>query len=159
MASYNKLRRRAAFKKIQAAVTSIEVERGNTGWHPHIHSLVLGNRIQQWDLVNAWAQVSDGHIVDCPPVAPHQVSRVLGYIAKPFVAQDSAELREFLAATEGVQMFRASGSFRGQKVEIDLKEKTSPDARIIGVVKSEDPVIERFLAGTLDCAGGTAQVD
>lgn len=150
MSGFNKLRRQSLFKKVKASVASLEVEHGAAGWHPHLHALVIGERIRQWDLIDAWARLSEGHIADCRPVNQADSASVIHYITKPFKAQDSAELKEYLSATAKMQMARATGAFRGRKAETAWPEKGSSEMRVVGVVNSIDPVIADFLAGVYD---------
>ena len=142
--AFNKLRRQKFFKGIEASVASLEV--GHDSLNPHIHAMTIGERKRQWDWVNAWAQVSDGHITDCRAVDPYQLSNVLRYMTKPFEARSPAQLREFLSATARMQMTRSTGAFRGFKAEKEPKI-TGSEFHIVGVVKSDDPIIGEFLAG------------
>ena len=100
-------------------------------WHPHLHVIAEGNRIDQAELAAAWHQITgdsfkvDIRLVKTGADAAHYVAK---YVTKGTVNDvwaDANAAKEWIEATAGLRCCFTFGTWRGFK----LLEKPSDDAR------------------------------
>jgi hypothetical protein len=145
--AYKKLLRRDSGRLFCATIASMETPVGYKGWHPHIHTIVFGKRIPEWELQREWAELTGDHHVTVRPIGYSELNGKLLYFAKPTQIANSAQLKEYIDATARVNMFRPTGDLYGLKLREKARKRDSYKARFRAIVNSTSPLIARFLAG------------
>ena len=121
--NFSRLREHTLWKNnVFGGCYSIEITKGDFGWHVHLHCLYVGNFIPQDELRAAWAKLTkDSFIVDIRPIKNLSKMRreICKYPFKPLSAEllsdnEQIELNNFL---HNKVLFVRLGSWR----EIDLK--------------------------------------
>lgn len=156
--SFSTLRQRAYWKRnVTGGIWFLQVKRGkNSGlWHPHLHILLDGNRMEQSRLSQLWEQVTFGSpVIDIRRV--HDVEALAKYVARycsrPAKLADMP-LADRLEVIEALVGKRLCGTFGTGKTVTLTPPKIESDAEYdyIGhyddiVRKAEkDPIAKRIL--------------
>jgi Replication protein len=107
-------------------VWSYEVTNVGNGWHPHLHALVLADRlVDALALRSEWYRLTrDSYIVDVRPLAgdpARAFCEVFKYAVK-FSDLSPAERLEAFQTLRGARLIGSAGVFRGVQVPEDLTD-------------------------------------
>lgn len=118
--AFRTLRRTALWKSsVTGGALFLEVKVGDDGlYHPHLHVLAEGVRIEQRDLAAAWHDITgDSFIVHITAINDplKRAQYVTKYATKPAdstVIRDPGKLDEFLVAIKGRRLYQPFGKWR-----------------------------------------------
>lgn len=156
---FNNFRRESCWKKTQrGAAAFLEVKIGRDGlWHPHLHVLTLGTRLEAREVRKTWLKITgDSKIVDMQQ--PNSLAQVrwyvTKYITKPLdhsILSSPERLAEAIKALKGRRVCNSSGEF-GRIIAAKPPE-TLPDDwitvdrldQLLKDAKSADPIALEIL--------------
>ena len=123
--SFKALRRTPVWRtSVRGGIAFLEIKCSN-GWHPHLHMITVGNRVDHRELVREWERITGDsrivHISFCR-VPKTTVNYVAKYASKPLdgtVTRDEARLEEALKGLAGRKLVFTFGSWRGWRVYED----------------------------------------
>jgi hypothetical protein len=118
---FRRLRQTSWWKKlVSAGIAVAEVTFGDSGWHVHLHVIVLSTWIPQRELSHHWKAVSPGRIVDIRLIpARDAISYLCKYMTKPSV--DYAKVRIVSDALASRRMYTAFGA--AYKLDVPDEER------------------------------------
>lgn len=127
--AYGRFRRFSAMKSVDGSLRSIEITRGEHGFHPHIHAILTVPRaaahITEDAVRDAWRRALDSeytpqvdlteaYSADAEGDVFSAVAEACKYALKPGMLPevDDADLREFIEAVRGVRMVSSDGDLK-----------------------------------------------
>ena len=133
------LLRRGVWKRyggIVGGLYSVEVTKGEGGWHPHVHMLVFTRlpvasyRDGKWlvelnqEVSNAWLEITGDSFIVRGVSWNGNVEEVVKYMTKSPESLPVDELRELTSWARGMRSVSAFGSLYGKQISEDIEEES-----------------------------------